>query len=134
MMAVKYNVHFTQCSKLTSLCICCLNVTDCRKPQILYKMFPHSSRITFTPTVMVMEKLVKNYKGTTHWYKHRWCADFKTLVSFLKGGMKVKNCYLYITNYTLRYQWSLELSPEAFLKWYTWTYLRNRDIIAWCRK
>lgn len=65
-MSAIYSMHFTQCLNLTLLCVFCLNVTDCRKPQILHKIFQHSGGITLTTTVMVMEELVKNYKGTTH--------------------------------------------------------------------
>jgi hypothetical protein len=104
---------------------CCLhvNVNVCRKPKVLHKMFKYPFGITFTPNVMV-----KSYKGTTHWHKLRLFADCKTSVSIFTRGKKVNNLYLHI-NYTWRYHCSLELSPEAFLKWYTWTYNQPRGLV-----
>jgi len=48
-------------------------------------MFKHPCGMTFTPNVMV-----KSYKGTTHWHKHRLCADFKTSVSTFREERKLQ--------------------------------------------
>ena len=77
-------------SHLTSLRVCCLVITDCRISQILNKIYWHINGITFSPTAMILEELVKKYKRTTHWHKHRWYVDFKTLISLLKRAKKVK--------------------------------------------